>query len=71
MKKTLLFAAMAACLLAGCSKTSINTKTGKIDCLSISYTTDLNHSSTMYYELSYARVYEFKSENGSSIYSKL
>jgi len=68
MKKTLLFAAMTACLLAGCSKTSINTKTGKIDCQSISYTTDLNHRNSMSYTLNRASVFEYKSANGSKIY---
>lgn len=68
MKKTLLFAALAACLLAGCSKTAVNTKTGKIDCSYISYTVDQNHTDSFQYNLSYVFAAEYKSESGAVIY---
>ena len=69
MKKTLLFAALSILLLTGCSKTSVNTKTGKINCQTISYTTDLNHRDSMSYSFNRASVYEYNSGNGSKIYA--
>ena len=69
MKKTLLFAALSILLLTGCSKTTVNTKTGSVDCQSISYTVDQNHNSSLEYRLDYVYVGEFKSESGAVIYA--
>lgn len=68
MKKSLLLAALAACLLTGCSKTAVNTKSGKIDCSYISYTVDQNHTNSLQYNLSYVYAAEYKSEKGDIVY---